>query len=58
MDDVRRCSNEIQCRTCYDVIYKIDEKIYIDGICGACINKIPDYIQREQWYSYLELKNG
>ncbi len=54
MDDVRRNKDEIQCKTCYDVIWKHAETaLYINGICPNCRRLLPYYIPEDQQVRFL-----
>jgi hypothetical protein len=55
MYDVRRYANEVQCKGCYDVIWKEDElTYYIKGYCRKCRRTVPKHILPKQYWRFLE----
>ena len=57
MFDVTRFKDELQCKGCYNVIWKSAERyMYINGYCNLCRDKIPRHIPEAQHVRFLEVK--
>jgi hypothetical protein len=52
--DVRRFKNDVQCKTCHDLVWKDAESTYyVNGICRHCRQYLPYYIKENQEVRYL-----